>query len=56
MAKNEMAILAQRHEIAGCQLELRMQVIGHHMVYLERGDTITCLAFLLLLEVLAPYS
>jgi hypothetical protein len=55
MAKNEMAILAQRHEIAGCQLELRMQVIGHHMVYLERGDTITCLAFLLRLEVLAPY-
>jgi hypothetical protein len=50
-----MAILAQRHEIAGCQLELRMQVIGHHMVYLERGDTVTCLTFLLLLEVLAPY-
>jgi hypothetical protein len=55
VAKYEVTILAQRHEIAGCQLELRMQVIGHHMVYLERGDTITCLAFLLLLEVLAPY-
>jgi hypothetical protein len=53
MAKNEMAILAQRHEIAGCQLELRMQVIRHHMVYLERGHTVACFAFLLLLEVLA---
>jgi hypothetical protein len=55
MAKNEVTVFAQRHEIAGCQLELRMQVIGHHMVYLERGDTITGFAFLLLLEVLAPY-
>jgi hypothetical protein len=55
MAKNEVTVFAQRHEIAGCQLELRMQVIGHHMVYLERGDTVAGFAFLLLLEVLAPY-
>jgi hypothetical protein len=53
MTKNEVAILAQRHEIAGRQLELRIQVIGHHMVYLERGDTVACFAFLLRLEVLA---
>jgi hypothetical protein len=53
MAKYEMTILAQRHEIAGRQLELRMQVIGHHMVYLERGHTVACFTFLLRLEMLA---
>ena len=55
MAKYEVTIFAERHEIAGCQLELRMQMIGHHMVYLERGYTVACFAFLLRLEVLAPY-
>jgi hypothetical protein len=55
MTKNEVTIFAQRHEIAGCQLELRMQMVRHHMVYLERGDTVACLTFLLRLEVLAPY-
>jgi hypothetical protein len=55
VAKYEVTILAQGHEIAGCQLELRMQMVGHHMVHLERGYTVACLAFLLLLEVLAPY-
>ena len=53
--KYEMAIFAERHEIAGCQLELRVQMVGHDMVYLERSDTVACLAFLLRLEVFAPY-
>ena len=50
-----MAILAQRHQVSGCQLELRVQMVGHDMVYLERGDTVAGLAFLLLFEVFAPY-
>jgi hypothetical protein len=55
MTKYEVAVFAERHEIAGCQLELRMQMVGHHMVYLERGDTVAGFTFLLRLEVLAPY-
>ena len=55
MAKNEMAILAERHEVAGRQLELRVQMVGHDMVYLERGDTVAGLTLLLLLEMLAPH-
>ena len=54
MTKNEMAILAKRHQIAGRQLKLRVQMVGHDMVHLERGDTVACLTFLLLLEVLTP--